>query len=152
MGYFPYIMKTMYLHIKLLNFLGYEVDIEKGDYPMEEPISIYKDDELVGLLRIENQNLLDFKRNNITICNMNLDRLNEKKEYKAHNKVLFHTFIKNENYSFDCYNALLTTNQRKNICLINDDYKIDYTLEKGIKIETINLKHDKIKKKKLRGD
>ena len=43
MGYFPYIMKTFYIHIKLFKTLGYKLDLEKGEYPIEEPINIYKD-------------------------------------------------------------------------------------------------------------
>ncbi|MBR2713048.1 MAG: hypothetical protein IKE73_05000 [Bacilli bacterium] len=150
MGYFPYVMKTFYIHIKLFKTLGYKLDLEKGEYPIEEPINIYKDNELVGLLKVENQNLLDFKNNNIEINNMKLDKLNEKKDYSRHNKLLFHTYIDDNGLIFDNYNALLTGNNRNNICLKNDEYRINYELDKGITITRDSVKNPK--SLTLRGD
>ena len=150
MGYFPYVMKTFYIHFKLFKSLGYKADLKKGEYPIEEVIDIYKDDELVGLLKVEKQNLLDFKNNNIEINNMKLDKLNEKKEYSKHNKLLFHTYINDDGMIFDSYNALLTGKNRNSICLKNDEYKINYELDKGLTITRDSVKSSK--RLTLRGD
>jgi len=130
--------------------MGYKLDINKGEYPIEEAINIYKNGELIGLLKVEKQNLLDFKNDNIEIANMKLDKLNENKEYNRHNKLLFHTYIVDDELKFDCYNALLTEKNRKNICLKNDSFKIEYNLENGISI--LKESNDKTKSLTLRGD
>ena len=81
---------------------------------------------------------------------MILDKLNEKKDYSRHNKLLFHTYIDDNGLIFDNYNALLTGNNRNNICLKNDEYRINYELDKGITITRDSVKNPK--SLTLRGD
>ena len=106
---------------ELLNFIGYDIDLKKGEIPLFESIDIKKGNTKVGTFDIKKSNLYYLDKDGYFI---------------GKNK-------------FDCYNGIKNKSTDKNILdrcavMLNDDYILVKTFKEQKQDFSINYDNDKI--------
>ena len=115
------------LHKRLLDLLGYDLDIEYEMTSKGEIINIRKSGIHVGSILCLDKNLYWMNKENQYVYNSNLSNMRFSREKSKNIDTCYHTVIHDyDNFYVDCYNI---TRGSKNIGISND--KIDISL--GIK-------------------
>lgn len=99
------ILESLNGQIQLLNFLGYEFDINRFNKSIINDANILKGEKKVGKFSVKKQNLLFLEKDRKQICN-----ISEYREYskdKPKNiRIVCHTEIKDGKNKIDCYNGI----------------------------------------------
>lgn len=111
---------------ELLNFIGYDIDLKKGEIPLFESIDIKKGSMKVGTFDIKKTNLYYLDKDGYLIGNIVKNpRYSRDKEKNMH--TMCHIDIKDGKNRFDCYNGIKNKHTDKNILdrcavMLNDNY------------------------------
>ena len=133
---------------ELLNFIGYDIDLKKGEIPLFESIDIKKGNTKVGTFDIKKSNLYYLDKDGYFIGNIVKNpRYSREKEKNMH--TMCHIYIKDGKNKFDCYNGIKNKSTDKNIldrCAVtlNDDYILVKTFKEQKQDFSINYDNDKI--------
>ena len=133
---------------ELLNFIGYDIDIKKGEIPLFESIDIKKGNTKVGTFDIKKSNLYYLDKDGYFIGNIVKNpRYSREKEKNMH--TMCHIYIKDGKNKFDCYNGIKNKSTDKNILdrcavMLNDDYILVKTFKEQKQDFSINYDNDKI--------
>lgn len=133
---------------ELLNFIGYDIDLKKGEIPLFESIDIKKGNTKVGTFDIKKSNLYYLDKDGYFIGNIVKNpRYSREKEKNMH--TMCHIYIKDGKNKFDCYNGIKNKSTDKNILdrcavMLNDDYILVKTFKEQKQDFSINYDNDKI--------
>ena len=133
---------------ELLNFIGYDIDLKKGEIPLFESIDIKKSNTKVGTFDIKKSNLYYLDKDGYFIGNIVKNpRYSREKEKNMH--TMCHIYIKDGKNKFDCYNGIKNKSTDKNILdrcavMLNDDYILVKTFKEQKQDFSINYDNDKI--------
>ena len=133
---------------ELLNFIGYDIDLKKGEIPLFESIDIKKGSTKVGTFDIKKSNLYYLDKDGYFIGNIVKNpRYSREKEKNMH--TMCHIYIKDGKNKFDCYNGIKNKSTDKNILdrcavMLNDDYILVKTFKEQKQDFSINYDNDKI--------
>ena len=133
---------------ELLNFIGYDIDLKKGEIPLFESIDIKKGNTKVGTFDIKKSNLYYHDKDGYFIGNIVKNpRYSREKEKNMH--TMCHIYIKDGKNKFDCYNGIKNKSTDKNILdrcavMLNDDYILVKTFKEQKQDFSINYDNDKI--------
>ena len=133
---------------ELLNFIGYDIDIQKGEIPLFESIDIKKGNTKVGTFDIKKSNLYYLDKDRYLIGNIVKNpRYSREKEKNMH--TMCHICIKDEKNKFDCYNGIKNKHSDRNILdrcavMLNDEYILVKTFKEQTQDFSINYDNDKI--------
>lgn len=99
---------------ELLNFIGYDIDIKKGEIPLFESIDIKKGNTKAGTFDIKKSNLYYLDKDGYLIGNIVKNpRYSREKEKNMH--TMCHICIKDGKNKFDCYNGIKNKHSDRNI-------------------------------------
>lgn len=133
---------------ELLNFIGYDIDIKKGEIPLFESIDIKKGNTKVGTFDIKKSNLYYLDKDGYLIGNIVKNpRYSREKEKNMH--TMCHICIKDGKNKFDCYNGIKNKHSDRNILdrcavMLNDEYILVKTFKEQTQDFSINYDNDKI--------
>ena len=133
---------------ELLNFIGYDIDLKKGEIPLFESIDIKKGNTKDGTFDIKKSNLYYLDKDGYFIGNIVKNpRYSREKEKNMH--TMCHIYIKDGKNKFDCYNGIKNKSTDKNILdrcavMLNDDYILVKTFKEQKQDFSINYDNDKI--------
>lgn len=133
---------------ELLNFIGYDIDLKKGEIPLFESIDIKKGNTKVGTFDIKKSNLYYLDKDGYFIGNIVKNpRYSREKEKNMH--TMCHIYIKDGKNKFGCYNGIKNKSTDKNILdrcavMLNDDYILVKTFKEQKQDFSINYDNDKI--------
>ena len=133
---------------ELLNFIGYDIDLKKGEIPLFESIDIKKGNTKVGTFDIKKSNLYYLDKDGYFIGNIVKNpRYSREKEKNMH--TMCNIYIKDGKNKFDCYNGIKNKSTDKNILdrcavMLNDDYILVKTFKEQKQDFSINYDNDKI--------
>lgn len=133
---------------ELLNFIGYDIDLKKGEIPLFESIDIKKGNTKVGTFDIKKSNLYYLDKDGYFIGNIVKNpRYSREKEKNMH--TMCHIYIKDGKNKFDCYNGIKNKSTDKNILdrcavMLNDDYILVKTFKEQKQDFSINYDNNKI--------
>ena len=133
---------------ELLNFIGYDIDLKKGEIPLFESIDIKKGNTKVGTFDIKNSNLYYLDNDGYLIGNIVQNpRYSREKEKNMH--TMCHIYIKDGKNKFDCYNGIKNKHSDRNILdrcavMLNDNYILVKTFKEQKQDFSINYDNDKI--------
>ncbi len=101
------ILETLMEHKKLLELLGYTLDLKTGEIPFYKSVNILSNDKVIGTLSIERTNLYFLKKDKKIVVNMDLNSIYFGKDKEKNTKTMFHTIIKDKKVNIDCYNGVV---------------------------------------------
>lgn len=133
---------------ELLNFIGYDIDLKKGEIPLFESIDIKKGNTKVGTFDIKKSNLYYLDKDGYFIGNIVKNpRYSREKEKNMH--TMCHICIKDGKNKFDCYNGIKNKHSDRNILdrcavMLNDEYILVKTFKEQTQDFSINYDNDKI--------
>ena len=133
---------------ELLNFIGYDIDIKKGEIPLFESMDIKKGNTKVGTFDIKKSNLYYLDKDGYLIGNIVKNpRYSREKEKNMH--TMCHICIKDGKNKFDCYNGIKNKHSDRNILdrcavMLNDEYILVKTFKEQTQDFSINYDNDKI--------
>lgn len=137
---------TLEEHIKLLNQLGYVVDIPVDEIPDYESVPIYYNGDDRGSLSYENRNLRYLYRDKRIVGNRDLSKINFSKRKVKNLRGTVHVSLNHKGLHMNCFNQLISTNdnvERRDYIVItdNENYRITKYLGKD-EIEVVSLRDD----------
>ena len=140
------IEQTLEEHIKLLNQLGYELDVPTEDIPKYRSVPIYYNGDEKGDISFKNLNLYYLYRDKRIMGNRDLSKINFNKRKIKNMRGTIHTYVRHRGLLIDCYNQLISTNdnvERRDYIVItdNENYRITKYLGKD-EIEVVSLRDD----------
>lgn len=133
---------------ELLNFIGYDIDLKKGEIPLFEDINIKKGNINVGTFDIKKYNLYYLDNDGYLIGNIIKNpRYSRDKEKNMH--IMCHIKIKDEKNKFDCYNGIKNKHTDKNILdrcavILNDNYILVKTSKEQTQDFSISYDDNKV--------
>lgn len=104
---------------KILELLGYKLDIKKGDIPMYRPANILSNHKIVGTLSLDRVNLYYLYHDKKTVGNIDLKNTTFYRDKSKNERLMFHIKLKDKNIKMDCYNAIV--NSKNDFIKLKDD-------------------------------
>ena len=129
---------TLEEHIKLLNYLGYDVYTPTLEIPNYSYVNIYYKDKQVGKLSYEEKNMFYLYRDNRIVGNRDLSKINFNKRKAKNIRSMIHTNINHRGIHINCYNQLIS--EDRNYIRLSDGVNIIITKLLGndeLKIESL---------------
>ena len=127
---------TLNEHIKLLEALGYKVDVTVDDIITYRRIDIYKDNTIIGDIAYEERNMFYLYRDSRIVGNRDLSKINFSKRKIKNIRSMIHLRLHDHNLKFNGYNQLI--NEERPFIAITDNE--NYRIVKCIDDEEIKIK------------
>lgn len=127
---------TLNEHVKLLEQLGYEVDVTVDDIINYRRINIYKHNNVIGDIAFENKNMFYLYRDNRIVGNRDLSSINFNKRKIKNTRSMIHLRLHDYNLKFNGYNQLVS-DERPFIAITDNE---TYRITKNVNNNNIEIK------------
>ena len=132
---------TLNEHKKMLEQLGYKVDLTVKDIINYRRVEIFKNDIVIGDIAFENKNMFYLYRDNRIVGNRDLSKINFNKRKIKNTRSMIHLRLHDYDLRFNGYNQLISEERPFIAITDNETYKV-----------TKNISDDKIEIKSLKED
>ena len=130
------------LHKRLLELLGYNLDIEYGDTSKREIINIFKCGSHVGSILCLDKNLFWLNKENQNVYNRDLTKVRFSKDKSKNIDTCYHTCIHDfDNFYIECYNIATGST---NIGLSNDFIDISLGMKHVQDVTATSVNYEQI--------